>query len=145
MPPDYEDLDYEIVQEGLNEYDLADGITVRGQILLAKIKRDPRDHRRIHADTVKHLNIHAPADLRGPPNMQESRSDEKHRIRVTKDHAPWSIYRILQTGQVLKIKLDLDGVYKFKDAYDEDGYPRYDIQSIAKVLVEDNPDSSDSV
>ncbi len=41
MPRDYEDMEFTIEGEDWNRYELKDGTTIRGRVILQKVIRDP--------------------------------------------------------------------------------------------------------
>ncbi len=147
LPPDYEELDFKIEEEEWNEYELSDGVKIKGRVILAKIMRDPNDPKKMSFDiTPPKWAVYASTQLRGSPSSEllkdpsKQKLAEKHRVRVDRSHEPWNRYTILRTRQELKIKLTIDEINRFNDAYDQNGSPFYLIPNgIAVSLKENNP------
>lgn len=145
LPPDYEELDFKIEEEEWNEYELVDGVTIKGRIFLAKIMRDPNDPKKMSFDiATPKWSVYASTQLRGTPSTEllkdisKQKTAEKFRVRVNKSHEPWNRYTILRTRQELKIKLTMDEINRFKDAYDQNGSPFYQIPNSVAVTLKDN-------
>jgi len=81
LPPDYEELDFKIEEEEWNEYELDDGVTIRGRIFLAKIMRDPNDPKKMSFDIAPpKWAVHASTPLRGTPSMELIKDPAKQKI-----------------------------------------------------------------
>ena len=105
MPDDYEEMDFTIENEEWNEYELKDGVTIRGRIVLQKIIRDPYKPDEYSFNTSKPMwVICAPSSLRGAPNWkrEEGSVTKKFEVRVNRSNEPWNVYRVTKTGQKLK-------------------------------------------
>ena len=50
LPIDYEEMEFEIIDEDWNRYELEDGITIKGRVILGKIMRDPNDPKKMSFD-----------------------------------------------------------------------------------------------
>lgn len=66
----------------------------------------------------------------------------KFEVHVNKNHEPWNVYRIIKTGQKLKLKLSITEISRFVDKFDADGMPIYDIPSGVSVAFAPAPDST---
>jgi hypothetical protein len=145
LPPDYEELEFKIEEEEWNEYELEDGVRIKGRIFLAKIMRDPNDPKKMNFDILPpKWSVYAPTPLRGIPSIEliqdpmKQKDAEKYRVRITRSHEPWNLYKILRTGQEIKIKLAVDEVLRFKDAYDQNGTPFYSVPNGVAITIKDN-------
>jgi len=145
LPPDFEELDFKVDEEEWNEYELNDGATIKGRIFLAKIMRDPNDPKKMSFDMAPpKWSVYAPTQLRGTPSTEllkdfaKQKTAEKYRVHVNKSHEPWNRYTILRTGQEIKIKLTVDEVNRFKDAYDQNGSPFYQVPNGVAVTIKEN-------
>lgn len=143
MPPDFEDLDFTVQAEEWNEYELKDGATIRGRILLTRIQRDPYDPKNFAFEfSLPVWVVRAPSSMRGQPNITAGQpiSGEKYEVHVDKSHEAWNVYRIIKTGQKLKIKLSINEVSRFIDKFDLKGMPVYDVPNGVTVnLSEPEP------
>ncbi len=130
MPIDFEEMEFTIENEEWNEYELKDGARIRGRIILKKIIRDPYNPNTFSFDFSQPAwVVFAPTALRGESNLGnlEKDSREKFEVHVNKNHEPWNVYRIVKTGQKLKVKLTATEVNRWADKYDNNGLPVYDI------------------
>ena len=145
LPSDYEEMEFKIEEEDWNEYELADDVRVKGRIFLAKIMRDPNDPKKMNFDiTPPKWAVFAPPHLRGTPSLElikdrdKQQSHKKYKVHIDKNHEPWNVYRILRTGQEVKIKLTIDEVNRFDNAYDQNGSPFYSIPNGIAITMKGN-------
>jgi len=130
MPIDFEEMEFTIENEEWNEYELKDGVKIRGRIILNKIIRDPYNPNTFSFDFAKPIfAVFAPTALRGETNLEGLGKDssKKFEVHVNRNHEPWNVYRIVKTDQKLKIKLTAREVNRWADKYDKNGLPVYDI------------------
>lgn len=141
LPPDYEEMEFAVESEDWNEYELKDGMMIKARIFLVKLVRDPNNpSNMIFESSPPKWVIYAPAHLRGKPStdLEGVISRGRYKVPVNKTHEPWNVYKILRTGQEIKLKLAIDEVFRYKDAYDAGGCPIYNIPSGTSVLLKDN-------
>ncbi len=145
LPEDYEEMDFKVEEEDWNEYELEDGVTVKGRIFLAKIIRDPNDPKKMNFDiTPPKWAVFAPPPLRGKPSLElikdttKQQSHKKYKVHINKNHEPWNVYRILRTAQEVKIKLTIDEVNRFDNAFDQSGCPFYSIPNGLAIAIKGN-------
>lgn len=145
LPPDYEELDFKIEEEDWNVYELDDGVIVKGRVFLVKIMRDPNDPKKMNFDISQpSWTVYATTPFRGTPSMELIRDPvkqkiaEKYKVHINKSHEPWNIYRILRNGQEIKIKLAVDEILRFKDAYDQNGCPFYRVPNGITISIKGN-------
>jgi len=142
MPQDFEDLDFTVQAEEWNEYELKDGSFLRGRILLSRIQRDPYDPKNMGLEFSNPVwIIRAPASMRGQPDpaIQPNQpiSGEKYEVHINRNHEPWNVYRIIKTGQKVKIKLTLSEVSRYVDKFDAKGMPLYNVPHGVTVNISD--------
>lgn len=138
MPLDFEDLDFTVQAEEWNEYELKDGAVIRGRIFLTRVQRDPYDPKNFALEFSNPVWIvRAPVSMRGQPNITVGQpvSGTKYEVHVDRSHEPWNVYRIIQTDQKLKIKLNVNEVNRFVDKFDLKGMPVYDLPNGVTVNV----------
>ena len=145
LPPDYEEMEFKVEEEDWNVYELEDGVTVKGRIFLSKIMRDPNDPTKMSFDmSPPKWSVFAPLHLRGKPSGEllkdpaKQKTADKYKVHVDKSHEPWNVYRILRTAQEVKIKLTIDEVLRFKDAFDLNGTPFYSVPNGIAVAIKGN-------
>lgn len=137
MPPDFEELEFSIEQEEWNEYELKDGATIKARVFLTKILRNPYDPKDMSFSFSNPVwVVYASHTMRGKPDKRpleelnaERRTTPKYEVHINRNHEPWNVYRILRTGQKLKIKLTIDEVYRYTDKFDGSGMPLYNVPS----------------
>ena len=129
MPLDLAEMEFTIENEEWNEYELKDGVKIRGRIILNKIIRDPYNPNTFSFDFAKPIwTVFAPIASRGETNMEGLKKDSaKFEVHVDRNHEPWNVYRIVKTDQKVKVKLTATEVNKFADKFDAKGLPVYDI------------------
>ena len=131
MPIDFEDLDFTVQEEEWNEYELKDGAAIRGRIFLSRIQRDPYDPKNLAFEFSNPFwTVRAPVSMRGLPDTTQHDqpiSGTKYEVHVDRNHEPWNVYRIIKTGQKLKIKLTVNEVSRYVDKFDAKGMPLYDV------------------
>jgi len=145
LPPDYEELGFKIEGEEWNEYELDDGVKIRGRVFLGKIMRDPHNPKEMNFDLAPpKWIVYANTHQRGTPSVellkdpQKQKDAKKYRIHVDRSHEPWNRYTILRTGQEVKVKLTIDDIYRFQDSYDQNGSPLYQIPNGIAISIKDN-------
>jgi hypothetical protein len=145
LPDDFEEMEFKIVDEDWNEYELEDGVRIKGRIFLAKIMRDPNDPNKLNFDiTPPKWSVYAPPHLRGKPSMEllkdptKQQTHNKYKVHIDRNHEPWNVYTILRTGQELKIKLTVDEILRFDNAYDRNGVPFYSVPNGIAVAIKGN-------
>lgn len=133
-PKDTEVLDFEVVEEKWNKYELADLTVLRARIILTRImtaRFGPVGQYGISAQTI--FAATAPPEKRGQP-MQippapEWESMPKDPVKILTNSEPWNKYRIPKSGDVLQVKLVVTEVFRVKDQYDNFGEPFYIVTS----------------
>ncbi len=139
MPIDFDELDFSIEREFWNEYELKDGVRIRGRLFLTKIIRDPYNPNEFQFSLSKPIwTVYAPSHLRGDTNIKREGNQivgEKFEVIPEKNNEPWNMYTILKTGQKVKIKLTISEVSQFKNMYDESRMPLFDVPSGAAISI----------
>jgi hypothetical protein len=46
-------------------------------------------------------------------------------VRVLTYNEPWNVYRVVKTGDIIKLKMVVSEVYRVRDIYDQNGEPYY--------------------
>ncbi|MBS3923309.1 MAG: hypothetical protein KGZ37_09220 [Nitrosarchaeum sp.] len=143
MPSDYEELDFTIDEESWNEYTLNDGARIKGRVFLAKIIRDPNNPTQMNFSfSNPQWVVYSPSHMRGPPhpNPQDFSTAEKYEMKVQNSHEPWNRYRIVRTGQKIKLKLTIDEIHRYVDRFDAQGAPAYFVPNGIAVNISE-PDT----
>lgn len=138
MPRDFEEMDFTVEHEEWNEYELKDSSVIKGRIILQKIMRNPYDPKDFSFKMSPPMwAVYAPATSRGEPNIQPNQRvvGGKFEVQVLRNHEPWNVYRIVKTGQKLKIKLAVTEISRFVNKFDADGMPVYDVPSGVSVAM----------
>ncbi|MGI0083217.1 MAG: hypothetical protein ACREAG_07950 [Nitrosopumilaceae archaeon] len=138
MPRDYEDMEFTIEGEDWNRYELKDGTTIRGRVILQKVIRDPYKPNNFSFKISPPMwSVYAPITSRSEPNIKagERIVGAKYEAQINVNHEPWNVYRLVKTGQKLKIKLSVTEISRFVDKFDADGMPVYDVPSGVSIAV----------
>lgn len=141
LPDEFEELDFEIVHEGWNTYELSDGITIKSRTFLKKIVVDPNNPNNYAFDTMPLVSsVYAPLANRGekdnPPKPGEYNTLPSYEVKVDRSDEPFNVYRILKNGKTLRIKLVVTKVTRLVDCFDKDGLPFYIISHGPMVLID---------
>ncbi len=141
LPSDFEELDFEIINEYWNVYELSDGVRIKSRIVLKKLVIDPNDPKNYSIDVVPAISsVWAPVALRGergnPPNQTEYSSMPTYEAQITNNHEPFNVYRILKNGDILKLKLVTTKISRAVDKFDKDGLPFYLLNHGPMIVIE---------
>jgi hypothetical protein len=137
---EFEELDFLIEEEGWNEHELADGSRIKARTFLKKIIRDPNDPNNYRFDIQRPIYVvYAPPQNRGernnPPKMEESSRLANYEVRTIRNDEPWNRYRILRTGQTIRLRLTVTEFRRVTDRFDGEGLPFYKVTSGPTVVV----------
>ena len=75
------------------------------------------------------------------PNPQDFSKSEKYEVKVQNSHEPWNRYRIIRTGQKIKLKLTIDEIHRYVDKFDAQGNPAYFVPNGIAVNISE-PDNA---
>jgi hypothetical protein len=141
LPDEFEDLDFEIVQENWNEYELHGGDRIKGRIFLHKIVRDPNNpsNYSIRSSAPMYAVI-APVANRGERNHEPLPQDyntlPRYEVQITNSNERWNIYRILRTGQTMRLRLTVTAIHRATDRFDRDGIPFYLVTAGPMIIAD---------
>lgn len=129
-----EELEFEPIEEKWNEYEILDEnvyVRLRGRVILLKLFRNPSGKGGYSMKLHKLFVVSSPrkGTPMKPPTPAEIKTMEKYPVEILSSREPWNIYRIVRTGEVIRIKLIVTDIYRLKGYYDMDGEPYYVIQS----------------
>lgn len=138
---DLDNLEFNVIKEGWNEYELKDGTKIRGRMFLTRIsenKNAPKPQDLKPGEQVvdyqfqiqKHFEVFAPKHLLGSPTLplptpDAITDDMKQEVDPITHSEPWNTYEILKNGSILRAKLVVSEFYKIKDKFDGLGQPYY--------------------
>jgi hypothetical protein len=146
-PLDFEDLEFETIEESWNEYDLPNQTRVRGKFVALRIFKDKRnpDPNALGLSGQNLFVVTAPIEQRGPASipltLEELQRTDYPRINPITSNEKWNRYRISKSGIVIKVRLVLNEVYRIQGKYDNDGMPMYIFNS-AQMVVPDKHGNS---
>ena len=128
------ELEFEPIEEKWNEYELLDEnvyVRLRGRIILLKVFRNPARKSEYSMRFHKVFVVSSPRKgvPMKPSTPAEIKHLEKYPVEIMSSREPWNIYRILQTGEIIRVKLIVADVYRVKGYYDAEGEPYYIIKS----------------
>lgn len=141
LPEEFEDMDFEILEEGWNTYELSDGVTIKARTILKKVLADPNNPNNYGFDTLPIiLTVVAPLANRGErnnaPEIEEYKTLPNYEIKINQNNEPFNSYRIMKNGKVIKIKLVITKISRVIDRFDKDGLPLYLVNSGPMVHME---------
>jgi len=141
LPDDFQELEFKIEEENWNEYELNDGNRINARIILRKIVQDPNDPKKLNFDTTPPTYVvYAPSGNRGEKNNepppQEFMSLPTYDIKIERNNEKWNEYKILKSGQTMRLRLIVNSIKRAKDRYDKDGMPFYVINSGPMVVMD---------
>ena len=143
LPNEFEELDFEIVNEHWNVYELTDGITIKSRIVLKKIVVDPNDPNKYSFDIQPIISaVYAPLALRGEknnvPKPEEYNTIASYEVEPQRSDERFNVYRILKSGHVFKLKLVVTKFLRLSDRFDKDGLPFYILNHGPMIVMEKN-------
>ena len=132
--PKPRELEFEPIEEKWNEYELRDQniyVKLRARIILLKVISDPSSPSRYQMKFQKIFTVSSskPGPPMKPPNPRELKRLPKYPVEIVSSREPWNIYRITETGDIMRVKLIITDIYRVKNIYDPEGQPYYIIQS----------------
>ena len=142
-PDEFEELDFEIINEYWNEYELSDGITIKARTLLKKIVIDPNEPDKYAFDLQPIISaVYAPLALRGEknnaPKPEEYNTIANYEVEPKRSDEKFNVYRILKSGHIFKLKLVITKFSRLVDRFDKDGLPFYILNHGPMVVMEKN-------
>lgn len=140
---EFEEIEFEPLEEKWNKYVLRDGTIIRGRIIILKILGPKGKTRyvthgaRLDVKTQNIFVVSAPPALRGPPGRPLSQEEiqqlasKGQPIEIVDPYEPWNIYRIVNTGETFKLKLVVSEIIRIPDHFDPEGQSIYVIVNTA--------------
>jgi hypothetical protein len=133
------EVEFEPIEEHWNTYVLEDSTKVRARVILLKLLTaklplftTSQPSAQIQFKTSYIFVVSARPELKGPPGpplTQEEISSiirgEGQLVRIRESDEKWNVYRIINSGETLKLKLVVSDVYRVPDRFDPDGEPIY--------------------
>ncbi len=128
--PDFEVLEFEVLEEGWNEYELQNHTRVRGRVIVNRFVHDRNipNPNAIHMSSQNIFVVDAPPEQRGAPSPltpEEIANPNGVPVQVLTNNEKWNKYRIIKSGLIVKVKLVLHEAYRVSDRFDSDGMPAY--------------------
>ena len=150
LPPDYEDLDFRMIEEKWNEYELQGGYMVKGRTILLKVMMVYRQQgqTQIGTATQETFVVTSAPGNRGIPSplRQEEISGRvnvtRRPLRIDRNNEPWNIYELPRTGDRIRTRLMVTDMFVVENRYDNFGYPAFIVQSGVITNIEKGKRSS---
>lgn len=141
LPDDFEEMDFSVEDENWNEYELDDDCRIMARIILKKIIRDPNNPQNYSFDMTPPIyTVFSPQTKRGEKGNQPAPTEyntlENYELKINRSDEKWNVYRILKTGQKLRIRLTVSRIRRIKDRYDKDGLPFYLMDSLPMLIMD---------
>jgi hypothetical protein len=141
-PPEFDDLDFEVIEEHWNEYELEDNSRVRCRIILMKIIGDPHNlqYNSFELSPVM-LSVYAPLANRGErnnePRPEECNNLPSYEVRIIRADEKYNRYKILRNGRIVKIKLEVPEINRLTNRFNSQGLPFYVISFGHSIITND--------
>ncbi len=158
------EVEFEPEKEGWNVYDLSDGSIIRIKSLLLKLYKvnlgglatqaapgaSPQPQEQFGA-SFQNVMVTKRANerLKGAPNPQPQPIlsldlVDKMEVQFTPLVEDWNMYRLVESGDMLKVKLVVTLVHRIKNYWDQFGDPLYAVSSTNVVQPMKRPTPSSS-
>ena len=123
-----EEVDFEIIKEFWNKYNLTDESNIKARIILTKIfKINNNEYIFEFANPI--LVVSCPNNKKGEKNREPKKEDydniEKEKVEIKDSKEEWNEYKIINLKQTLKIKYAISTIQRLKEEFDKNGYPIY--------------------
>ena len=137
---DLDNLEFKIIKETWNDYELKDGTKIRGRMFITRIAENknspiPKDQKPgeqivdYSFSFGKHFEVFSPKDQIGEPTpippLDQISEDKKIEVDPLLMSEPWNIYEIIKNGTIIKAKLVVSEIFKVNDIFDKFGQPYY--------------------
>lgn len=134
---DLVEIDFEPVEEKWNRYLLADGVKLRGRLILVRLlgprgtDKYTQEGTRLAVRTQTLFVASAPKDKKGPPGPPLTREEVANAkakgklIEVIESNEPWNTYKIVRSGESFRLRLVVVDIYRIPDRFNEEGEPAY--------------------
>jgi hypothetical protein len=133
------EVEFEPIEEHWNTYVLEDSTKVRARVILLKLLTaklplftTSQPSAQIQFKTSYIFVVSARPELKGPPGPPPTQEEissiirgEGQLVRIRESDEKWNVYRIINSGETLKLKLVVSDVYRVPDRFDPDGEPIY--------------------
>ena len=139
--PDFEDLEFDVISEDWNEYELTGHTKARGKIVVTRFVRSKNhpDPNAINMASQNMFVITAPPEQRGVPsplNPQEIKTPDGTPIDILSSNEKWNKYRLKKSGGIVKVKMVVHDAFRIPGRFDNDGMPAYIFTSGPLVVPE---------
>jgi hypothetical protein len=152
---DLDNIEFKIIKEVWNEYELKDGTKIKGRMFLTRIsenknipKPDLKPGQQVvdyRFAFVKHFETFAPKEQLGNPTLplpqvNQLTPDMMQEVEPLTHSEPWNIYEIVKNGTIIKAKLVVSDFYKVINKFDALGNPYYAMKNGPVFDVKPNVD-----
>ena len=146
LPQDFEEMDFIVEEEVWNEYELNDGARIKARVILKKIVRDPNNPNVMSFDLTQAIFVvYAPSPNRGErnnaPRPEEFNTLNQYEMIPTRSDERFNRYRILRTGQLVRVRLTVAEIKRVTDRFDNEGLPFYLVTSSPTILMNQPTDN----
>ncbi|MBN4046082.1 hypothetical protein JYT57_00190 [Nitrosarchaeum koreense] len=140
LPDDFEQLEFSVEDESWNEYELSDGTRIKARIILKRISKDPNNPKSLMFDLVPpFFTVLTPSANRGERDNEPHPSEgqlSNFEVKIIRSDEKMNLYRILKTGELLRIKLSVAKISRATGRFDKDGLPYYLINSGPTIVLD---------
>ncbi|MHA1222155.1 MAG: hypothetical protein ACTSP3_02605 [Candidatus Heimdallarchaeaceae archaeon] len=132
-------IDFVIVNEPWNEYQLEDGTILKFRVILKRIRKEKKSEKQSNYIIDSHnllVILKVPSHLMGEPDDTPKKIEKKNFVKdvnFSVKQEDWNDY-MLSDGTRLRIKASVVTVYR-TDLYDKNGEPIYHVESTIQTMI----------
>jgi len=133
------EIDFDIIQEPWNSYELEEGILLKIRFILKKVIKEGTNYDYTLGSQNLTTVTHVPGKLKGPKTNQQF-SPEELESNIINENVSFNVLRegwnkyIIEDGTRIRIKISLTKVSKTAK-FDKDGNPIYIVNTSTKVTI----------
>jgi len=144
-PDEIDIIDFKIIKEGWNEYEINDDTILRARIFLTRLAEKknatpPHDLKpgekfgEYQISAQNNFQVFAKDRNKGKPTLplppiNQIKENEKEEMELLTSSEPWNTYEVLKNGMIVRIKLVVSEIYRVKDKFDQFGEPYLIVKS----------------
>jgi hypothetical protein len=135
----YNDIEFEIIKENWNEYQLNDESKLKARIILTRVFRENSPNQFGFEFSNPIFVVSCPIEKRGKKNDEPKQADfdmiEKEEVTIISDYEKWNEYKIKDLEKTLRIKYSVSTIQRLKGKYDNNGYPFYIVTGAPAITM----------
>ena len=126
-------LEFDILEEGWNEYRLRDEVRIRARTMVRWITVSREGENSFQLSTqIPFFVILTPPHLMGNPerlSTQAIREARKEPVQIVEEHEVWNRYRVRNTDNIIRVRLAVSEILRVVGHFDAEGNPLFSVSS----------------